>query len=383
MKKITKIILSVLIGLMFIILIAVLLRHFIADFVIQKRMKHYNVPGLSYTVISNYEIKKARSFGVINNKTHKVVNSESIFQAASTTKLLVSTIVLHYVENGVFSLTEDVNKYLKSWRIPESEFLDNKKITLFHLLTHQSGFNAPDGGLDWENGSSPSLVEVLNGEKPAINDKAAIKYSPGKKWEYSNMGYIIVQLILEDVLGKPFPEIVKEIIFDPLEMNHSTFTYPLESIYKENEAVPHNKQGEVEIALLHPKAYAQGGLLTTTMDLTKFHIELMKSYKGMSNKILSQSMMERLCKGEVDLDPDIFGGIQFGEAMGLQVKVTDKGLFIFRIGYNTPGAGSCLAGYPSLGEGAVIMTNSANGIDICIETMMLLGISNGWPNINK
>lgn len=357
------------------------LRHPIANFIIENRMKHFNVPGLNYTLIDNYEVKKAKSFGVISKQNGKAVDSQSIFQAAYTTKLVVSAIVLHYVESGALSLTEDVNYYLKSWEIPESEFLRGSKVTLYHLLTHQSGFNSPEGGIDWEQGSHPALVDVINGTPPAINEKAKLLFTPGEKWEYSNFGYIIIQLILEDVMGKPFAEIAKETVFNPLEMNHSTFDYPLDSVSRQHEALPHDKEGVVLEARLHPKALAQGGLLSTTSDLSKFLIELMKSYKGESNKILSQAMVKRMFEPEVDLDPEIFGGIQFSEALGLQVKETDEGLFIFRIGYNTPGAGACMVGYPDQGKGAVIMSNSANGIDICIQTLMVLLITNGWPSI--
>jgi len=80
------------------------------------------------------------------------VTPETCFEAASTTKLLTSAAALHYLEQGMFDLDEDVNQKLKSWKIPENEFTQNEKVTLHRLLTHQSGLTRPDGGFSEEEG---------------------------------------------------------------------------------------------------------------------------------------------------------------------------------------------------------------------------------------
>jgi len=383
MKKNFKIVLIVIAIICLVVLFVYLFRGSISDMIIEKRMKKHNIPGVSYVLINDYSIKKTKCFGVANTQTNSVVDNATIFQAASSTKIIISAIVLHYVEEGMLNLEEDVNNYLKSWKIPLNDSLKNRKITLLHLLTHQSGLNLPEGGLNWENGNIPSLNNVLNGELPAMNTKAELNYIPGKGWEYSNFGYIVIQVLLEDILNKTLPEIVQEVVFEPLEMKNSTFNYPLSDEFKKNEALPHDNEGKQKNAILHPRAYAQGGLLTTSTDLAKFVIELMKSYKGQSNKILSQEMVEKMFEWRVDLDPNLLGGIRFGQAMGLSVKgIADK-LVIFRAGINNPGATSWIVGYPNLGKGAVILTNSENGIDISVESMMIMGISNGWPNISE
>ncbi|MGA9350858.1 MAG: serine hydrolase domain-containing protein, partial [Anaerolineae bacterium] len=194
---------------------------------LSERMAYYKVPGVSMAVINDNRIAWAKGYGVIKAGSDTPVTTETLFEAASSTKLLTSAIALRLVEQGRLDLDEDVNKQLKSWRIPENDFTQQHEVTLRLLLTHQSGLNRPDGGFDWENESVPSLVQVLKGEAPARNEAAVLEYVPGTKWQYSNIGYVMIQLLLEDVVGKSFAQIAQENVFGPVGMKSSTLVYPL------------------------------------------------------------------------------------------------------------------------------------------------------------
>ena len=76
-----------------------------------------------------------------------------------------------------------------------------------------------------------------------MNKPAVVEYVPGTKWQYSNIGYVVIQQILEDALGKPFSQIARESVFEPLGMKNSTFTYPLDQNVQANEAWPHDAEG--------------------------------------------------------------------------------------------------------------------------------------------
>jgi len=100
---------------------------------------------------------------------------------------------------------------LKSWKIPENDFTRKHKVTLRFLLTHQAGLpstNFPQK----ENAGDPTLVQVLKGVSPAMNKPALVEYIPGTKWQYSNIGFVVIQQILEDVFGKSFTQIALETI---------------------------------------------------------------------------------------------------------------------------------------------------------------------------
>jgi len=157
---------------------------------------------VSIAVINNSKIEWAKGYGTLVAGGPAPVDAASIFQAASTTKLLVSAMALHYVEKGRFDLDKDINTYLQSWKIPENEFTAKKRSRSADSSPISRSQSA-GGGFSREEGSVPTLVQVLKGEKPATNQPAVVEFEPGSRWEYSNFDFVVIQLLLEEALGKP------------------------------------------------------------------------------------------------------------------------------------------------------------------------------------
>ena len=321
-----------------------------------ERMEHYGVPGVSIAVINDYNIEWARGYGTLDINTGEPVTTETIFEAASTSKLLTAVLALHFVEKDLIELDTDVNHYLKSWQVPENEFTENEKVTLRRLLTHQSGIPGTNYSHD-ESMDYPTLVDVLNGELPAINKPATPEFVPGSRWQYSNIGYNVIQLILEDVSGKPFQQIAEEILFGPLDMPNSTFTYPLDPEKRKREAMPHDEEGNSREPAMHLTALAHGGLTTTPSDLSKFIIELMLSYNGKSDKILTQEMTIQLFSRQCEIDQEQFP-LPFYEGLGVFLMGDGKDFLFTHPGNNYPGLNCWPVGWPERGTGAVVMSNS-------------------------
>jgi CubicO group peptidase (beta-lactamase class C family) len=223
-----------------------------------ERMAHYRVPGVSLAVICDDELEWAKAYGIQQVGRDRVVTTETLFQAASTSKLVTAALVLHLVEKGILDLDQDVNKYLRSWKVQENEFTAEQKVTLRLLLTHQSGL--PTTNFDQEeDAGDPTLVQVLNGERPAMNRPAVVEYTPGTRWQYSNVGFAVIQQILEDTTDKPFSRLAQEIVFEPLGMKDSTFEYPLRPELRPREAMPHDAEGIAREPAMCPTALAHGG----------------------------------------------------------------------------------------------------------------------------
>ena len=332
---------------------------------INERMKYYNVPGVSIAVIHNYELEWTKAYGTKDVNTSAPVTTETIFEAASTSKFITAVMVLKFVQKGVIDLDADVNVYLKSWHVAENVFTQKEKVTLRRLLTHQAGLPTSNFNHD-ENVGYPKLLDVLNGESPALNKPAIPELIPGSQWQYSNVAYDVIQLLLEDVTGKSFQQIAEEIIFKPLGMNNSTFEYPLNSERKEREAMPHDGEGTSCKPSMHLTALAHGGLTTTPTDLAKFTNEMMLSYRGKSEKIISQEMTRRLFNKELDLDPQMFG-IPLSEGLGVLLMGESKDLLFMHPGSNLPGLNCWLIGWPNRGNALVIMTNGAKGEILAME----------------
>lgn len=324
-----------------------------------ERMEYYKVPGVSISVINDYQIEWNKAFGIMDANTNDPVTTESIFEAASTSKFITAVLVLHFVQQGVIDLDQNVNNYLKSWRVPENEFTQKEKVTIRRLLTHEAGLPMTNFGYD-ENIGIPTLINVLNGESPALNKPAIPEFIPGSQWQYSNVGYDVIQLLLEDVIGISFQLLTQEVIFDPLGMNNSTFIYPLDSERKKHEAMPHNSEGISLEPVMHLTAVAHGGLMTTPNDLAKFTQEIMYSYQGKSEKIISQKTVKLLFNKEYVFDPNIFG-LPLIEGLGVFIMGEGKDLLFMHPGNNFPGLNCRLIGWPNRGTAAIIMTNGEKG----------------------
>ncbi len=335
-------------------------------------MEYYSVPGVSIAVVSGYKLEWAKAYGTMNVKTAAPVTTESIFEAASTSKFVTAAIALSFVERGLIDLDADVNDYLKTWKVPENEFTVSEKVTLRRLMSHTAGL--PTTNFDHaENMPYPTLIDVLKGEPPALNKPAVPGIVPGTKWQYSNIGYDVIQLLLEDVSGKPFQQIAEEVIFNPLGMKNSSFAYPLDAGRKEREAMPHDDQGVLREPLMHLTALAHAGLSTTPTDLAHFASEIMLSYQGRSHKILSQDMAKQLFHRECDLDPRMFG-LPISEGLGVFVMGEGKDLVFTHPGSNLPGLNCWLIGWPARGTGAVVMTDGAKGEVLAIEIIAAIDL---------
>jgi len=345
---------------------------------IAERMAAYKIPGVSIAVIDEYQVQWAKGYGLLKAGEPDAVTPQSLFQACSTSKMVTAPIALRLVEQGMLDLDTDVNTYLKSWQIPEAEFTCSHKVTLRRLLSHQSGVNRPDGGFEWDEDSTPTLVQILMGEPPARVQAAHVEFTPGSKWQYANFGYAIIQLILEDILGKPFEDIAEEVIFAPLGMKDSTFRYPLQAEWARREITLHGKEGQPTEPGLIPSAVAHGGLLTTPSDLACFGIELMRAYQGQSNVLLSPEMARQMFHQEMWVDDLTVFGFPFGQGLGAFLGKEGANKFVFHPGGNDPGASCLLCLLPETGQGAVIMTNGLQGLLLTVEIVSAIAHAYHW-----
>jgi len=347
---------------------------------LSERMAHYNIPGVSIAVISDFRIEWAKSYGIKRMGSDEPVTTETLFEVGSTTKFLTAVLTHRLIEQGQLDLDEDVNLRLKSWKVPENEYTSERKVTLRLLLSHQAGISRPDGGFDYEDGSSPSLAQVLQGEPPATNKPAVVEFVPGSQHQYSNLGYLVIQQLIEDVTGRPYIELVQESIFDPLGMTSSTLQFPLSEEVDRKAASPHDAEGKAYGHWLHPTALAHGNLLTTPTELSLLLIELMRTWQGKSGSILSQATVRQILTAELELAPDQFYGVGY-TGQGLGVFLLEKGgnIYFSHPGSNAPGFNCMFLANAATGQGAVVMTNGAMGLFLAMEFLAALISEYHWP----
>jgi len=331
------------------------------------RMKHYKVPGVSISVINNYKIEWAKGYGVKEVGKEDIVTADTLFQAASISKPVSATAALHFVEEGIFSLDENVNNKLDSWKVPENKYTEEKIVNLRGLLSHSAGLTVHGFRGYAEGEEIPTVQQVLDGEDPANSDPVRVDIEPGTQYRYSGGGFTVMQYMLTELENKPFPQIMREIVLDPLNMRLSTYEQPLPKNRKGEEAIAHRSNGKPIEGKWHTyPEMAAAGLWTTPSDLCRFAIELMLSVKGKSNKTLTKEMVSQMLTAQKD---------NYGLGIGVGGKEEN---FSFSHGGGNEGFECYLVAYPEKGQGAAIMTNSDSGSTLYFEILRSIANEYNW-----
>jgi CubicO group peptidase (beta-lactamase class C family) len=190
------------------------------------RMKFYHANGVSIAVIKDYKIEWAKGYGWADSSEQRPVTTTTLFQAGSNSKSLNAVGILKLVQEGKLDLYSDINNYLKSWKFPYDSRSKGKKITIANLLSHTAGLTV-HGFPGYEKGDTiPTLIQILNGQKPANTEAVRSMYEPSHKFEYSGGGTTISQLIVLDVTGQPYDVYMWDNVLKPMGMMYSSYTQP-------------------------------------------------------------------------------------------------------------------------------------------------------------
>ena len=333
---------------------------------LEERMASLDVAAVSIAVIQDSEIVWARAYGVADRATGRMADTSTLFQAASISKPVTATAVHRLVESGKLDLDAPVNQYLTSWKLPGNELTRATPGTLRMLLSH-SGGTTVSGFPGYEPGVPlPSLHQVLNGESPANTGPIRVDITPGETSRYSGGGTTIVQQMLIDIVGKPFPELMHEMVLGPVGMTDSAFDQPVSPDRAENAAKAHNADAELGgNSHIYPEL-AAAGLWTTPTDLAKFAIAIQRSVRGDENALIAQKTAKHM------LTP-----VQGDAALGL-FRLRKRGEAYFGHGGGNYGFRCQLVFHPKKGYGAAVMTNASRGGVVADEVLNAIANVYGW-----
>lgn len=336
---------------------------------IADRMAFYKVPGVSIAVIDHGRVDWTAGLGLADVAAQRRVTPSTRFQAASISKSVAATAALHFVEEGKIDLDRNVNGYLKSWKVPDNEFTREQKVTLRRILSHSAGITV-HGFPGYEAGKPvPTLVQVLNGEKPANTEPIRVDTVPGTKWRYSGGGYTVMQQMLIDVLGEPFPDIIEGTVLSKFGMQDSAYSQPLRDDWRPFAATAYRAGGKPVEGQYHTyPELAAAGLWTTPGDLARFAIGIEDALAGKSQAVISKAMAEQMLTRQ--LENDGLGVFLDGDAQTLR----------FSHGGSNEGFQCMFVAYARTGQGAAIMTNSDTGGALINEILFAIAHEYGWPD---
>ena len=321
---------------------------------IEERMAHYGVPGVSIAVIYKGEIAWTKGYGVMDKESKNPVTDQTLFQASALSIPVSAYGALQLVDQGKVTLDENINTYLKSWQLPETEFTKEKKATIRNILNHSAGITlhaTPDYSPDAE---IPTLIQVLNGTAPAENEPIMVNREPDVSFYISYTGYGIIQQMMMDVEGKPFPALMDDLVLQPLGMTKSTFEKTLSEEQLINAATAYQQDGSMVNGrrYVHPVS-AGRGLWTTPKDLAKFLIHLQQTLRRNRKEGLSKEMAELMV---TPYSKSSYGpGFEYG--LGMQIFDRGNATYLRHWGWNQGFFAEMIA-HKDQDYGVVVMTNT-------------------------
>jgi CubicO group peptidase (beta-lactamase class C family) len=334
-------------------------------------MKVCKVPALSVAVIDGYQVAWAKAYGTTELGGKTPVTTKTLFQAGSISKPVAAAGMLALVQAGKLSLDEDVNVKLETWKVPENEFTKEQKVTLRGLVSHTAGLTVHGFPGYHVDEKVPTTLQILDGEPPANTPPIRVNVVPGTIVRYSGGGITVEQVLMTDVTGKPFPELMRQLVLDKVGMRDSSYEQPLPAAWQVRTPTGTTADGKA----IHGKWHvypemAAAGLWTTPTDLAKFAIEIALSRQGKSNRILTQKTVEEMLTPVKD------------EA-GLGFFVSSKRPGEFKHNGADEGFQALLVMNWETGQGAALMANSDNGVLLAGEMLRSIAKEYGWRSVQE
>jgi CubicO group peptidase (beta-lactamase class C family) len=221
-----------------------------------------HIPGYSIAVTSEGSLIYANSYGFSDIKLKEKVTNQTLFQIGSITKSFTAISLMQLYDSGKFDPHKPVSDYLDWFNITDEQ---GKKVTGHHLLTHRAGIQA---GLDGFYGS-PAMA-VYAGQLKSYGKL-------GDQFNYSNIGYVVLHLLVEHLSGVSYQEYVTKNILQPLEMTDTQAEITLDSrdkqaigyVYPFDNRPQHPSRKLVEVGLFEYRM-GDGSILSTASDMAKY-----------------------------------------------------------------------------------------------------------------
>ena len=306
------------------------------------------VPGASVALVDDQAVIWAEGFGFTERSGKRRITADTRFSLQSVSKTYTATAFLMAMDQGRLALDEPLKKAVPGFRVHSLEGMaDVNEITFRHLLSHWAGLchEAPVGNNygDWHC--------TFDEHVRSISD-TWLKCRVGERFRYSNLGYDLVGYALSVRAGKPFPRLMREELFESLEMTASTFDQA------EALADPHRARGHVqehEVPALEVPMLAAGGMYSTARDMAKFLSLHLAGGTAKGRRLISAGALRAMYTPQFPLP-----GQKAGYGLGVNSRPYHGATLLFHggggYGYTTDHRW-----VPEYKVGVVILTNGDGG----------------------
>lgn len=298
-------------------------------------MKEADIPGISAALIRGGKLVWSKGFGVMNAEASDPVTNETVFEAASLSKVVFAYGVLKLVDEGKIDLDTPLNKYIgNNYDVGDDPRLD--LITARRVLTHTGGFP------NWRSRNSKTLP---------------INFTPGEKFSYSGEGFVYLSKAVEKLTGMQPEDFIQKTVLQPLKMTNSSFIW--QDKYDKTAVYRHDSLGKKSIRNQGKGFNAAASLRTTANDYARFIIALLDG-KGLKKKTREAMFTPQVNVNEKS--PQVFWGL------GVGLEVTEEGKSFWHWGDQGDSKAYAAAFLPKK-NAVVYFANSSNGLSITREIL--------------
>ena len=338
-----------------------------ADVVADTFLVGKHIPGVAYGVVVGDELVHSRGIGTIRVGEDVSPDADSVFRIASMTKSFTAATIISLRDEGLLALDDPIARYVPELAGLQAPTRDAPTISVRHLLTMTAGLATDDPWGDRQQGLDlVAFSEMLGGA-------FTFAWTPGTRFEYSNLGYGILGRLITNVAGAEYRDIVRQRILDPLGMTATT--------YLESEVPPErlahgylwrNDTFENEPMDPYGALASMGGVFTTLRDLATWVGFFTDAYPprdepetGPLSRASRREMQQAagawgpsVAMPNPDVEPEIAAG---GYGFGLFVEDDMRWGRIVGHSGGYPGFGSNMRWQPASGLGVVVLANHRYG----------------------
>lgn len=289
----------------------------------------------------------------------KPVNRNTIFQVSSLSKFVTAVGVMKLVELEKINLDSSISHYIKRWQLPPSEF-DNEQVTVRRLLSHTAGLTDELGYSGFKDKQSvQTLEESLTKASDAdegISGEVKVGMEPNSQWKYSGGGYTLLQLLVEETSGQHFNDFMTINLFNPLNMNSSSY---LLADTLQNRLCEFYNTDKSPAPHLYYTSLAATSLYTSLADLELF---FQLFFNGQNGEPIGKGILKpETLKAMRAAHWDIMGEKIFGLGCMLYIDIENNEDIFGHDGKSNPPINTAIRINPVTGDGIIVLeTGSPN-----------------------
>ena len=333
-------------------------------------MERYDIPGVGMALVRDGRLAWTQAYGVASREEDRPLRTNAIFRAESLSKPVTAWGVLRLVEQGRVDLDAPVEQYLGEWELPESRF-EEREVTVRRLLSNSAGAALGTVGEEYRPwGKVPPLRTYLSRE-------VRLAYKPGSEFRYSNAGFNLLELLVEEVTGREFAAYMADEVLTPLGMERARFAWEEEWA----SAVPtgYDLGGTAVPTYVYP-GKASGGLFASVEDIARFAAAGMTGPYARERGGLGREDLRALYAPQVEVT-GLFGVVADAYGLGHFVERLPTGQTAVWHGGQGHGWMTHFHSVPKAGEGIVILTNSQRSWPFIAQVLSDWARWNGFGSV--